>query len=151
MKKIFMYAHGGSGNHGCEAIVKSTINIINDDMYLISEKPEEDIKYGTINSSRLIIEKNEINKKSLDFIKAYFDLKIRNKFVSMDKLNYKEAFSNFKHGDIALSIGGDNYCYANVSKYMMLHDILKEEISLLCYGDVQWNLNYWKIRKFVKI
>ena len=25
MNKIYMYAHGGSGNHGCEAIVRSTL------------------------------------------------------------------------------------------------------------------------------
>ena len=30
MNKIYMYAHGGSGNHGCEAIVRSTLKILND-------------------------------------------------------------------------------------------------------------------------
>ena len=28
MSRIFLYAHGGSGNHGCEAIVRSTIKIL---------------------------------------------------------------------------------------------------------------------------
>ena len=44
----------------------------------------------------------------------------------MEKLRYMEAFSNIKKGDIALSIGGDNYCYADVNKYVMLHDMLKK-------------------------
>ena len=50
MAKIYMYAHGGSGNHGCEAIVRSTCDMLNnplwDEILLISSKTEEDIKYG---------------------------------------------------------------------------------------------------------
>ena len=30
MSKIFMYAHGGSENHGCEAIVRSTYDMLDD-------------------------------------------------------------------------------------------------------------------------
>ena len=45
-----MYAHGGSGNHGCEAIVRSTTKILKQIGYerptLISSNPEEDKKYG---------------------------------------------------------------------------------------------------------
>ena len=45
MAKIYMYAHGGSGNHGCEAIVRSTCDMLNnplwDEILLISSKTEE--------------------------------------------------------------------------------------------------------------
>ena len=44
----------------------------------------------------------------------------------MDKLWYAEAFSLIRKGDIALSIGGDNYCYADLNKYIMFHDMLKD-------------------------
>ena len=48
MAKIYMYAHGGRGNHGCEAIVRSTCDMLNnplwDEILLISSKTEEDIK-----------------------------------------------------------------------------------------------------------
>ena len=27
MQRVFLYAHGGAGNHGCEAIVRSTVKI----------------------------------------------------------------------------------------------------------------------------
>lgn len=47
MSNIFLYAHGGSGNHGCEAIVRSTIKILKDPaVTLISSCPAEDRKYG---------------------------------------------------------------------------------------------------------
>ena len=47
LSKIFLYAHGGSGNHGCEAIVRATARILQgNELYLISSKPEEDRYYG---------------------------------------------------------------------------------------------------------
>ena len=49
MKKILMYCHNGSGNHGCEAIVRYTSDLLMkhgiDDIRLISSKKEEDILY----------------------------------------------------------------------------------------------------------
>ena len=36
----------------------------------------------------------------------------------------KKAFDHIRAGDIALSIGGDNYCYADVKRYTMMHDML---------------------------
>ena len=44
---IFLYSHGGSGNHGCEAIVRGTKEILPDEqMALYSFKKAEDEKYG---------------------------------------------------------------------------------------------------------
>ena len=128
MRNIFLYAHGGSGNHGCEAIVRSTCDILQSkSINLISSEPEEDLYYGLGDICNIIKDQcSAINRRSFDFIKAYAALKIKKDFVPMDKLWFKEAFSNIKKGDIALSIGGDNYCYANVNKYVMLHDILKK-------------------------
>ena len=40
------YLHAGSANHGCEAIVRSSINILNDEVTLYSRVPELDTKYG---------------------------------------------------------------------------------------------------------
>ena len=48
MKKIIMYGHGGSGNHGCEAIVRSTAAMFPDRrLTLMSRAPEEDRSCGT--------------------------------------------------------------------------------------------------------
>ena len=45
MKKI-LYMHGGSGNHGCEAIVRASAQILGKDIVLYSSKPEEDCRYN---------------------------------------------------------------------------------------------------------
>ncbi|MBE6730274.1 MAG: polysaccharide pyruvyl transferase family protein [Ruminococcaceae bacterium] len=128
MSKVFLYAHGGSGNHGCEAIVRSTVNILeNEDLCLISSRPDEDNLYGLNEICKIIKDRvNFINKLSFGFIKAYASLKFKKDYIPMDKLWYVKAFSNVKKGDIALSIGGDNYCYADVKKYAMLHEMLKK-------------------------
>ena len=126
MPNIFLYAHGGSGNHGCEAIVRSTVKILQDNpLFLISSNPEEDEKYGVGELVSLIRDIAPIQKKSAAFLYAYIALKFRKNFIPMEKLQYKNAFDRMKKGDIALSIGGDNYCYANVYKYTMFHEMAK--------------------------
>ena len=128
MSRIFMYGHGGSENHGCEAIVRSTVQLLGDnEFFLISSNPDEDKKYGINQLCEIIPEKNKIHKNDFDFIKALVKLKLKNDFVSMDRLLYKDSFGKIKPGDIALSIGGDNYCYADVNRYIMLHDLAKKQ------------------------
>lgn len=130
MKKIYMYAHGGSGNHGCEAIVRSTIGLLEkvstDKIVLFSSRPDEDIKYGVSEICEVINEKSTFSKFSINFLSAYLKLKIKKDYLPMDKLEYRNAFNKIKKGDIALSIGGDNYCYENVERYIMLHNLALE-------------------------
>ena len=128
MSNIFLYAHGGSGNHGCEAIIRSTVDILGAEKpTLISGKPEEDRNYGLDELCVLVKDRSEtLNKRSVAFLKAYGALKLRGDYIPMDKLWYADAFSQIRKGDIALSVGGDNYCYADVNKYVMLHDMLKD-------------------------
>jgi polysaccharide pyruvyl transferase WcaK-like protein/coenzyme F420-reducing hydrogenase beta subunit len=85
-KNIFYY-HGGSGNHGCEALVRTLINI-NDfkrsETSLYSYVPEDDYKYRI----------NEIVK-----------------YIYPSNLDATEIDNNkLSNNAIALSIGGDNYC-----------------------------------------
>ena len=131
MNKIYMYAHGGSGNHGCEAIVRSTIKMLkqisNEKAILISSKPEEDEKYDIDKICKILKDKYSYSKLSLDFIKAYFSLKVKKDYIPMDKLSYKKTIKNVSKDDIAMSIGGDNYCYKDVEKYIMLHDMFLEQ------------------------
>lgn len=130
MSKIWMYAHGGSGNHGCEAIVRSTCGMLSEKakagLTLISSNPEEDKKYGIDKLCAIEPDILPYKKNSLSFAKAYLSLKIKNDYVPLDRMNYKTTVANIRKGDIAMSIGGDNYCYADVNKYIMLHDMMLE-------------------------
>lgn len=137
MPRIFLYAHGGSGNHGCEAIVRSTAELLSDyEITLISSRPEEDRQYGLDQICRIVKDRSDVLRKCTpDFLFAYIALKLHGDYVPMDKLWYADAFSDIQEGDIALSIGGDNYCYADVSKYIMLHDMLKKRgVKTILWG-----------------
>ena len=46
MSRLKLYFHGGSSNHGCEAIVRSTSKIIDSDIDLFSTASQEDIFYN---------------------------------------------------------------------------------------------------------
>ena len=128
MKNIFLYAHGGSENHGCEAIVRSTIDMLQDknqyDFTLISKRPMEDAAYGIDQICNVIQEQTSYSRFSASFTKAYLHLKLTHDYIPMDKLYYEKAFSHIRKGDVALSIGGDNYCYADVQRYIIMHDML---------------------------
>lgn len=130
MSKIWMYAHGGSGNHGCEAIVRSTHGILSeaskDGLTLISSNPQEDKTYGIDQLCAIEPDILPYKKNSLSFAKAYLSLKIKNDYLPLDKMNYKTTVDHIRKGDIAMSVGGDNYCYADVKKYIMLQDMMLE-------------------------
>ena len=127
MKNIYLYAHGGSGNHGCEAIVRSTVGLLNSDenrFTLISSRPNEDKRYGIDRICQILTEQSNYPRCSMSFLSAYVHLKLTRDYRPLDKLYYKEAFDHMKKGDIALSIGGDNYCYADVERYIIMHEML---------------------------
>lgn len=108
-----LYYHGGSANHGCEAIVRSTNKLLNSDLTLYTTGLDSDKKYGldeivTLREDTYVPAK----KPSLKWITSA----IHHKLTGTDYLHVKYArnafFSHVKRGDICLSIGGDNYCYA---------------------------------------
>lgn len=85
-KNIFYY-HGGSGNHGCEALVK-TLSEINE------FKKEENCLYSYM--------AHEDYKFNLNEVVKY----IRSSTLDASEIN-NQYFTN---DTIAFSIGGDNYC-----------------------------------------
>ena len=46
---INLYYHGGSENHGCEAIVRSTSKLLSTKLFLWSTAPDADCTYGLDN------------------------------------------------------------------------------------------------------
>lgn len=119
--KYAFYSHGGSQNHGCEAIVKTLSSMIK------KEKPESYIKLYTF-------KKDEDERAGFPLIDEIeeFDYSVAPKNTSLsDKIkialysrqSQKKAdefyFSipcrnpSLKKNDIYISVGGDNYCYGD--------------------------------------
>ena len=128
MKKYILFGHGGSGNHGCEAIVRSTHNILSENkckFYLYSKRPQEDVCFE-LNKVAKILEEKEYKTISSRSFKG-IQLKFRSLFhnsLSFDEEEFKSNYSVFtKKNTVGLSIGGDNYCYS--AKTLVLNDSIK--------------------------
>ena len=128
-KKFFLYGHNGSGNHGCEALVRSTAKILKSnypdaDITLASNGKNEDLRYNLDNVVNVINEKNRLGKFTIPYIKAYLDIKLFNNSLKSEELCYRKTFYNLDKGTVCLSIGGDNYCYPGHQRFTMLHNML---------------------------
>ena len=108
MKKI-LYMHGGSGNHGCEAIVRTTAKLLDGprDLILWSWAKEEDYLYGVAG----LTEKTVRNEEFRRFSPAHIEAVLRHRLLKQAHA-YQDVFVRklFKN-NVAISVGGDNYCY----------------------------------------
>lgn len=110
---INMYYHGGSANHGCEAIVRSTQQIIDQDLTLFSTDPDSDRTYFLDATINLIEDPYKLLKRgSLRWLLAAGYHKLKHTDYLFVRFARDTFFSKINKGDIYLSIGGDNYCYA---------------------------------------
>lgn len=119
---FILYNHVGSGNHGCEALVRTISSVFGEEnTILLSDSVDEENKFG-INEKIRVYNAKEKNTSKIDFLKAYLNLKIFKNYFYMDILPYKKVFNRFDKTDILVSIGGDIFCYENYPKYILIHN-----------------------------
>jgi len=127
-KHWILYGHGGSGNHGCEAIVRTVLKILqSNDAELLSLNQHEDQKYGIdgiIKIKSAITVKHNIFDPN--FISAYLKLKLFHRYEYIDALPYIQAIEKYPNSACALSIGGDNYCYGDTTVYACLNKMYND-------------------------
>lgn len=109
--KTVLYMHGGSGNHGCEALVRTTTRLVkeytNSEVVLWSTGKNEDVKYGVGAVTDKILSTEEMSHNTPGFLVSYFKFKFLHKKEAMYDYFVKTLFKE----SCAISIGGDNYCY----------------------------------------
>lgn len=119
MKNSFLlYGHGGSGNHGCEAIIKSTVSILKGEFEDATiSLLKQDHVIGKDGEYKLPVEKiylqKKVNKFSFKFLVAalyYVLTKSTDKYFELIYKNAEEALKD--HKPVVFSVGGDNYCYS---------------------------------------
>ena len=59
-QQLVMYLHGGSGNHGCEAIVNSTCHMIEEIPKLLVTNSEKEDRFYSLGGLCDILQENKI-------------------------------------------------------------------------------------------
>ena len=111
-KKLIVYMHAGSGNHGCEAIVNSLCRMIKEKVTLVSYFGEEDKRYSLKDLCEIKSERRFENHKAAHVL-YYGYRKLTGDGESFIRYRYGDVFKG-EAAPLAISIGGDNYCYENM-------------------------------------
>lgn len=110
--RLIMYMHAGSGNHGCEAIVNSICRMIKEQVTLISYFGEEDQRYSLPGLCKIKGERR-FEEHRLAHVLYYGYRKLTGDGESFIRYRYGSVFKG-NAVPLAVSIGGDNYCYDNM-------------------------------------
>lgn len=129
MKKTVLFGHGGSYNHGCEAIVRSTAKIIGlnpENAVLFTSGENSDREFGIDKLYELAPQRVSFNK----FNPVHDLAMVMRKFLKNDKL-YLNTFFKGKFDDVkdslCISVGGDMYCYGKLTWLYYIHEKLKKQ------------------------
>lgn len=120
---IVIYGNGSAGNHGCEAIVRGTVAVLGkENTYIMqSAQSADDIRYGLQELAQIRPALSSV-KKDMRFLAAYLKMKATKVYTDMDGLGYVDGIRYAARiADIALSVGGDNYCYPGTEIYGWLN------------------------------
>lgn len=124
---IFLYSHGGSGNHGCEAIVRGTKEILSDEqMTLYSFKKSEDEKYGLAQYVNLQDARISYGKINIQRIIASLKIRLFKDENYATKISVNHILKKYGIGDVGFSIGGDNYCYPGFEEYGVINKMIRK-------------------------
>lgn len=113
--RVMMFAHNGSLNRGCEAIVRSSSRIIKDTIpnsyiELASWRPETDKIIKDVDNFINALPR-DINPSFTEKLKMFLELKLNGTDEYAQTQIHKSTIDKIKDVDVCLSIGGDNYCY----------------------------------------
>ncbi len=114
--------HAGSKNHGCEAIVNSLIRMTENgnNTILISYRADEDRAYSLKDMCTIYGERSFDDHKAAHIL-YYLYRKLTGDRESFIRYRYGDLLSTKNRAEaypVAVSIGGDNYCYD-----VMLNDL----------------------------
>ena len=113
--RIVMYLHGGSGNHGCEAIVNSTCHMIEEiPKLLVTNSEQEDRKYS-VEPLCDILEERRIAEHFFTHAWYYMWRKVFRDPESFMRYRFREVMGK-NLASLYLSVGGDMYCYEQSKK-----------------------------------
>lgn len=126
-RKYIMYPHAGSGNHGCEAIVRTTVRLLGEenDFTLFSDGITEDQTYIQNRKFDLKLPHKTVKRFSLDYLSAFWKYHVGHEQAAYDLVSFSPILNECAKDTVLLSIGGDNYCYGDNNYIYMVNRAAK--------------------------
>lgn len=124
MKKIYLCGHTGSINRGCEAIIRSTVDILKscgaNDIVLLSFAKNQDVDLGVDKVVDIVsYPKKNIFEKGLSFAAS----SLLKKHQWGADYTQKKTFSSLDKNAVVFNVGGDTYCYQTPYISYALNDV----------------------------
>ncbi len=118
MKKILLYGHGGSYNHGAEAIIRCTIGYLAEKypgypVYLSTHFKEQDVEFDLPVDVYLERDMKYVALEKETGAKGKYDAEI-----------YASTIAAIDEDTVCFSVGGDNYCYGTWHRWKTIHDVV---------------------------
>lgn len=124
--QILFYMHAGSGNHGCEAIVNSLAHMLHEKPLVVTNRKAEDETY-TLGELCKLKEERSFSRHKLMHLLYYGWRLLTGDRESFIRFRYEGIFGKPVY-PLAVSIGGDNYCYENMLNDLKLsHSAFKKQ------------------------
>ena len=128
MRNIYLCGHTGSLNRGCEAIVRSTAEILKlcgaDNIKAMTFKIGDDIRAGLDKEVELVsYPKKTFINRGLSLVEK----KLFNDAVWGAKFYHKSLVKNMSKDSLIFNIGGDTYCYGSPNISYALNDLAEKQ------------------------
>lgn len=125
--KYVLYGFGGSYNHGGEAIIQTTCEMIRAvdkkaEIVLTTHFIEQDKEFNLPVDKYCVRSEEALKKEKEDGNQNRFTEKV-----------YRETLDEISKDTIVMSVGGDNYCYSNWEKWMVIHDYARKKGAITIF------------------
>lgn len=120
MKRLYIHSNGSAKNHGCEAIIRTTVNFL--DIFpkigYSTYDLSEEVEYGIDQIVNCVTCYRNPSPKYRTF--GYFYKRLLYKLFPKKESEFiiGDTIKKAVKYDIALSVGGDNYCYRKSYEYL---------------------------------
>ena len=132
MKKVMLYQHAGSYNHGCEALAYTISSEIagvspESEIYLCSHDSNEDREFSFPYIKDIVENRRWLRRWTLPWFFYQVDKRTLNCKWLQEKIEIdKPCIKLAKDMDVCVAIGGDNYCYNKGKLYWPTERIIKK-------------------------